>query len=91
MRMGAKGSQGNRFANFRAPPTVVQHLVQKSQPVGQVEPEPAVETARVETAAEKRVMPLHHHVSVAFETLHGLSVLSRVRRNPRPFVVVPRV
>jgi hypothetical protein len=49
----------------------VDDLVEEPQEIGQVKPEPAIETPGSKTAVEQRVMPLYHHEPFAFQAIHS--------------------
>src|SRR5437899_11119172 len=49
----------------------LQHLVEESQQVSQVQPEPAVQTPGVQAGTVQRVLPLEHHEPLALEAHHA--------------------
>ena len=44
--------------------------MEKSQKICQVQPESAIETSRIQTTIDQRVVPLNHHESFAFQAMH---------------------
>jgi hypothetical protein len=45
--------------------------MEKTKQIGEVDPEPAIQTAGIETPIHERVVPLDHHEPFALETIHG--------------------
>jgi hypothetical protein len=62
--------QCERFTYLGSTEAAIQHLVEKSQEVGQVQPEAAVEAPGIETPVDERIMPLDHHETFAFQAMH---------------------
>jgi hypothetical protein len=44
--------------------------MKKPQQVGQIEPKAAVQATGIQPSVDKCVMPLDHHETVAFQTVH---------------------
>ena len=66
-------SESDGLTDLIATESVIDHLMKEAQQVRQIQPESAIEASRVEAPAEQRVMPLHHHVSVALQAMHSMS------------------
>ncbi len=75
-------SEGDSLTYLGATESVIDDLMKKAQEIGQIQPEPAIEAPGIEPSAEQCVMPLNHHVAVALQTMHSISVcaLSFVRK-----------
>jgi hypothetical protein len=63
-------SQSKGFPNFRSPKSAVDDYVEKTMTVGEIDPEPAIQTAGVEAPIHQRVVPLDHHEPFALQTIH---------------------
>ena len=61
------------FAHFPAAHAAIDHLVKKPQHIRQINPKPAVQTARKEPAIHERIVPLDHHEPFAFQTTHTVA------------------
>lgn len=70
--------QANGLTNLRATKSTIDHFVEKAQKIGEIEPEAAIQASGIETAIQQRIVPLDHHISIAFQAVHE-SVM-------RPFV-----
>ena len=66
-----RGLQREGFAYLGSTEAAIQDLVKEAQQVGQIEPEPAIETSRIETPIDERIMPLDHHKPFAFHAMHS--------------------
>jgi hypothetical protein len=75
--------------------------MKKSEEIGQINPEPAIETASVQPPIDESIVALHQHEPFALEALHTFPVLSGYRRRfmikaihpaskPPPMRVVPK-
>jgi hypothetical protein len=58
------------FSRFASTEATIEDLVEEAQQVGQVEPEPAVQAAGIETAVDQGIVPLDHHEPLAFQAMH---------------------
>lgn len=75
-------SQGIGFSDLRAAQAAFNHLMKESEQIRKINPESAIQTARVESAVHQRIVPLHHHEPLAFEAMH--------RPNRSPFKLIPQ-
>jgi hypothetical protein len=73
--------------------------VEKSKKIGEINPEPAIQTAGVKAPIHERVMPLDHHEPFALQTIHELQTIHLIRfmtnakqpaNRPPPKIVVPK-
>lgn len=89
------------FTHFITFPPTINHFMEKPEEVGQINPEPAIETARVNPTIDEGIMALHQHKTLALEALHTCPVLSDYRMRfmmsathpaskPPPMSVVPK-
>jgi hypothetical protein len=77
--------------------------VEKPKKIGEIDPKPAIQTARVEPPIHERIMSLNHHEAFTLEAIHhekvrkDLSTFHRIRfitnarqpaRSPPPNIVV---
>jgi hypothetical protein len=94
-------SEDKRFTHFITFPPTINHFMEKSEKVGQINPKPAIETARVNPTIDQSIVALHQHKPFAFEALHTCPILSDYRRRfmmsathpaskPPPMRVVPK-
>lgn len=92
-------SQSKGFPNFGPPESAVDDLVEKSKKIGEIDPEPAIQTAGVKAPIHERVMPLDHHEPFALQTIHELQTIHLIRfmtnakqpaNRPPPKIVVPK-
>ncbi|HSC57795.1 MAG TPA: hypothetical protein VLC51_11360 [Nitrospira sp.] len=73
--------------------------MEKSKKIGEIDPEPAIQTAGVKAPIHERVMPLDHHEPFALQTIHELQTIHLIRfmtnakqpaNRPPPKIVVPK-
>jgi hypothetical protein len=77
--------------------------MKKSKKIGEIDPEPAIQTAGVKAPIHQRVMPLDHHEPFALQTIHEPSLLLQTihlirfmtkakqpANRPPPKIVVPK-
>lgn len=56
----------------------IDDLVKKPKEIGQINPKPAIEAARVESPVDEGIVAFHHHEPSALQTLHACLALSRL-------------
>ena len=62
------------FMNPAAFHPAIDNLVKETEQIGQIDPEPAVEAAGVDSPAHESIVPLDHHKPSASEAMHRSSV-----------------
>ena len=67
-------SQSKGFPNFGSSESAVDDLMEKSKKIGEIDPEPAIQTARIQAPIHERVVPLDHHEPFALQTIHEPNV-----------------
>jgi hypothetical protein len=77
----ASRSERKGFPNLRASESAIDHFVEKSKQIGEIDPESAIETPCIEPPVHERIVPLDHHEAFALEAIH------RSRRQ-KSFVVI---
>jgi hypothetical protein len=64
-------SKGKGFPDFGTSEPAIDHLVEKSKKIGEIDPKPTIQTSGVEASIHQRVVPLDHHEPFALQTIHG--------------------
>jgi hypothetical protein len=65
--------QGIRFPHFPATNTAIYDLVEKPQDIREVNPKPAIQTAREEPPIHERIVTLDHHEPFTFQATHTIA------------------
>jgi hypothetical protein len=63
-------SERKGLANLGASETAVDHFMEKSKKIGEIDPKSAIETTGVQPPIHERVVPLNHHEAFALQTIH---------------------
>src|SRR4030095_7595032 len=63
-------SESKGFPDLGSPESAVDDFVKKSKKVGKIDPEPTVQTARIQPPVHERVVALNHHEPFALKTIH---------------------
>ena len=67
--------ENERFPYFITFPPTIKNFMKKTEEVGQINPEPAIETAGVYSPAHEGIVTFHHHKPSALEALHTCPAL----------------
>jgi hypothetical protein len=64
-------SQREGFPNLGSPEPAIDHFVEKSKKIGQIDPKSTIQTACIQPTIHQRIVPLDHHETLAFQTIHN--------------------